>query len=144
MKILLFLSLFCGLCLLVACDSRTLPQDEAMKEFIYTYQEAHKAKDSQTILDLFYWEGVDESYRKRMKEAVAVELEMPLSRVEYLPLEEGDKIDYYSKGNTYGPNLTPVGKLHFSFLSQEYLHFTQLVGKLDDRYYFVQPAPVKK
>lgn len=111
-----------------------------MKALVHEYREAHKRGDVKGMMELYYWQGVEDDYRKRIKEALQEEIRWPLGNLEYLPLEEGDLFAYESKGKMYVPNLEPVGKLHISFRNEEFFHYTQLVGKVGEQYFFVQPA----
>lgn len=134
--------------LIMSCSSKPVVTLDKSQVLIDSYKAALQGKNSDQLMALVYWEGVEMNIRQMMQASFNNMLGYKLNSITFLDKVERDVIGYELNGIKYTSNLKPVGELKVVFdltgLYSPRLEIKHLIGVHNDIYMITTAAPVKK
>lgn len=143
MRFCRFLLIFELLLALWGCADSQEGRDALESDFAERYRLAHDSGEVGQMMDLFWWDGVDDVSRFFIQQALMQEIEYPILSIRFESLEPGDGFDYESEDTRFQPNLPPYARFVIEFDIEERLTSSFILGKHENRLYFVNAAPLE-
>lgn len=109
------------------------------------FEEVLKNKDENAILELFFWEGVNEKTKTSLLDNIIGELlKEDVKGVKFEPLSDGFKQEYVVKGIRYRPNIPILGFVKVTHETRNFSNATSLpYGQKGDAFYFTATVEEK-
>ena len=117
------------------------PDQVARQALVTAWKSAHASGDTEAMLALFCWDGVEEADRAFIRQSVMADFDLPVESVQVVPLGKNADFAYDFEGKRYVPNLTPVAQLEVVFANAERMHVRHPLGSKDGQYLLINPRP---
>jgi hypothetical protein len=142
----LMLTPFLLLCLLTSCPSFAASSSEEAR-VIANVKKAFATRQTQPILDLYYWEGVSQKDKGQVSKNISSEVnsEKTIKSIQFIGPKPNALTEIVRSGVTYRINLPITKRLEIKFEKKDGVTSTTRfnVGEKNGKLYFVQLAPVK-
>ncbi|WOO41895.1 hypothetical protein [Rubellicoccus peritrichatus] len=130
--------------LTLGCSAPKEGRDSLEREFAKRYRDAHASGEVDNMMALFWWKGVsDGETRFFVKQALVQEIDYPIKAIYFEDLGPDGGFDYEFQGERYHPNLKPYSRFVIEFAIEERLTSSFILGKHEERLFFVNAAPVE-
>ncbi|TRX58837.1 hypothetical protein FNH22_13260 [Fulvivirga sp. M361] len=123
MKIFNFITI-CTLLLLIACNSEQSKEidPKLSNALIEEYKEATKQDNIDGLMNLVYWENVQDDVKEMMVNTSNAVLKHEFLSAEVVPMPEDFETTYIRNGNKYGFKIEPFAKLIVQFNPEAEVH----------------------